>query len=177
GGVGVGVGGGLRGAALLSAVLARLFQPVARRCLGITGRLGADNLVRAPGRTGLVIAALAAGVALVMETAGVIRSIRLALRDWVREAIPADLVVTAGSPVSAGGQGLPLTETLGARIRKMPGVEAVLPARVRRQLFRDTQVRMMAVSAAEVHRAAARRPRIKTAPLYRALGERPDGAL
>src|SRR5262249_3316021 len=105
------------------------------------------------------------------------RSSRLALRDWVREAIPADLVVTAGSPVSAGGQGLPLTETLGARIRKMPGVEAVLPARARPQLFRATQVRMVGVSAGEVPRAAAKRPRIKTAPLYRALGERPDGAL
>jgi putative ABC transport system permease protein len=162
---------------LLSAVLARLLQPVARRCLGVTGRLAADNLVRAPGRTGLVIAALAAGVGLVTETAGVIRSNRVALGDWVQEAIPADLVITAGSPVSAGGQSLPLTEALGARIRKMPGVEAVLPARVRRQLFRDTQILMTAVDAGEVYRAASKRPRIKRAGLYRALSERPDGAL
>src|SRR5262249_32616745 len=69
-GGGLAVLGALLATPLLSAALARLFQPVARRCLGITGRLGADNLVRAPGRTGLVIAALAAGVALVMETAG-----------------------------------------------------------------------------------------------------------
>jgi putative ABC transport system permease protein len=177
GGLGLVVVSTLLATPLLSAALARLLQPVARRCLGVAGRLAADNLVRAPGRTGLVIAALAAGVGLVTETAGVIRSNRLALHDWVRQAIPADLVITAGSPVSAGGQSLPLTEALGARIRKLAGVEAVLPARVRRQLFRDTQVLMMAVNAGEVFRAAAKRPRVKTAGLYRALSERPDGAL
>jgi putative ABC transport system permease protein len=36
---------------------------------------------------------------------------------------------------------------------------------------------MMAVNAGEVSRAAARRPRVKTAGQYRALAERPDGAL
>jgi putative ABC transport system permease protein len=162
---------------LFSAVLARLLQPLTRRSLGIAGRLAADNLVRAPARTGLVIAALAAGVGLVMQTAGVIRSIRTTLRAWVKDSIPADLIITAGSPVSAGGQGVPLTEELGARIRTMPGVAAVLPMRARRQLFRDTQVLMMAVDAGAVYHAAAQRPRIKTTALYKALSERPDGAL
>jgi putative ABC transport system permease protein len=177
GGLGLVVVSTLLATPLLSAVLARLLLPLARGCLGVTGRLAADNLVRAPGRTGLVIAALAAGVGLVTETAGVIRSNRVALRDWVQQAIPADLVITAGSPVSAGGQSLPLTEALGAQIRKMAGVEAVLPSRVRRQLFRDTQILMVAVNASEVYRATASRPRIKTAERYRALNERPDGAI
>jgi putative ABC transport system permease protein len=177
GGLGLVVLSALLATPLLAAALARLLRPVARRCLGVTGRLAADNLERAPGRTGLVIAALAAGVGLVTETAGVIRSNRVTLRGWVQDAVPADLVITAGSPVSAGGQSLPLTEALGARLQKMPGVEAVLPARVRRQLFRDTQVLMMAVDASAFYRAAATRTRIKRADLYRALGERPDGAL
>ncbi len=177
GGLGLVVLSALLATPLLSAALARLLQPVARRCLGLAGRLAADNLVRAPGRTGVVIAALAAGVGLVMETAGVIRSNREALHDWVQQAVPADLVILAGSPVSAGGQSAPLTEALGERIRKMPGVEAVLPARVRRQLFRDTQILLTAVDAAAVARAVEKRPRVKTAGLYRALSARPDGAL
>src|SRR5207244_12999346 len=49
---------------LLAAGAARLLGPVAR-LLGIEARLAADNLARSPGRTGLVIASLAAGVALV----------------------------------------------------------------------------------------------------------------
>ncbi|HYT93569.1 MAG TPA: FtsX-like permease family protein, partial [Gemmataceae bacterium] len=176
-GLGLVVLGALLATPLLTAVLARLLQPLSRHCLGIEGRLAADNLVRAPGRTGLVIAALAAGVGLVMETAGVIRSNRIALRDWVKEAIAADLIVTAGSPVSAGGQSLPLSETLGARIRQMAAVEAMLPARMRHQFFRDTQILMVAVNANEVYRAVAQRPGIKGVEEYRALSERPDGVI
>ncbi|HYT93143.1 MAG TPA: FtsX-like permease family protein, partial [Gemmataceae bacterium] len=115
GGLGLVVLSALLATPALTAVLARLLQPLARRCLGIEGRLAADNLVRAPGRTGLVIAALAAGVALVMQTAGIIRSNRIALREWVRESIASDLIVTAGSPVSAGGQSLPMDEALGVK--------------------------------------------------------------
>src|SRR5262249_28816915 len=59
---------------LLTALAARLLHPIVRRCFGLEGRLAADNLVRAPGRTGIVIAALAAGVALFMQTAGTIKS-------------------------------------------------------------------------------------------------------
>src|SRR5262249_43939898 len=94
--------GALVAAPLVTAGLARLMQPVARRFFPITWRLAADNLVRAPGRTGLVIAALAAGVALVTQTYGTIVSNRTALSDWVQEYIAADLIVGAGSPVGAG---------------------------------------------------------------------------
>jgi putative ABC transport system permease protein len=59
----------------------------------------------------------------------------------------------------------------------MSGVETVLPARVCRQLFRDTQILMTAVNANEVYRVAVKRPGVKTAELYRALGDRPDGVL
>ena len=59
-------------APLLAAGIARLLQPIVRIAFGLEARLAADNLVRAPGRTGLVITALAAGVAMVLQTAGVI---------------------------------------------------------------------------------------------------------
>src|SRR5204862_3059320 len=120
GGLGLVVLSALLATPAITAVLARLLQPVARRCLGIEGRLAADNLVRAPGRTGLVIAALAAGVALVMQTAGIIRSNRVALRDWVQESIAADLVVTSGSPVSSGGRGQPMDPNLRQQLKAVP---------------------------------------------------------
>jgi putative ABC transport system permease protein len=44
----------------------------------------ADNLLQSPGRTGMVISALAAGVSPVMQTTGTIRSNRAALRDGCR---------------------------------------------------------------------------------------------
>src|SRR5206468_6929004 len=94
--------------ALCAAVCARLLRPPAQRLFPVEGRLAADNLVRAPGRTGLVIAAVAACVALMVHTAGTIRSTETAVAGWLRRAVTADLVVTAGGPVSATGQTLPM---------------------------------------------------------------------
>ena len=54
---------------LIAGTLGRLLQPVARRLLSLEGRLASDNLVSSPGRTGLVIAALAATGALIVMTA------------------------------------------------------------------------------------------------------------
>ena len=47
----------------------------------IEWRIAADNLIRAPGRTGTVIGALAAGVCLICLTAGIIRTQRDAIRE------------------------------------------------------------------------------------------------
>src|SRR5262249_39654851 len=66
--------GALTATPFLAALAARLLQPAARLLLGIEGRLAVDNLARSPGRTGLVVAALAAGVALLFQTAGVTQS-------------------------------------------------------------------------------------------------------
>jgi putative ABC transport system permease protein len=110
--------GALLATPLLAAVASRLVQPLARRFLGIEGRLAADNLVRAPARTGLVIAAVAAGVSLVMQTAGTIRSNREAFLDWAEKYIVADVVISAGSPVSAG-QEKHMDPRLGAQFQDL----------------------------------------------------------
>ncbi len=145
--------GSLWASPFFAAFAARLIQPLARRFLGIEWRLAADNLVRSPGRTGLVIGALAAGVSLVVQTAGTIRSNRLALRDWVQQSIAADLIVTSGSPVGAGGQSLPMDARLAENIKaQLPGiVEAALPTRYRKVPFRDTQIFISATEAAQVY--------------------------
>ncbi len=163
---------------LLTASLAWLLQPLARRCLGIEGRLAADNIVRAPGRTGVVIAALAAGVALVMQTAGVIRSNRQALRDWVQESIAADLVVTSDSPVSSGNRGQPMDPGLRERLKAIPGVEEALPVQLRKQFYRDTQVLLIALNAADYYHTDTHRPQaVADVELYRVLSAAADGVL
>jgi putative ABC transport system permease protein len=72
---------------LLTDLAARLLQPLSRRLLSVAERLAVDNLSRAPGRTGLVIGALAAGVALMIETAGLIHSNEIAMHDWVQDTM------------------------------------------------------------------------------------------
>src|SRR5205807_596544 len=174
GGLGLVVVSTLLATPLLTALFARLLQPLARRLLGIEGRLAADNLVRAPGRTGLVIAALAAGVALVMQTAGTIRSNRISLREWVQESIAADLIVSSGSPVSAGGQSLPMSEAVGDKLRAVPGVAAALPVRMHRQYFRDTQILMIALNTGDFYATDSQRsPTVMGLDLYKEMSARP----
>jgi putative ABC transport system permease protein len=163
---------------LLAAAVARAMQPLARRCFPVEGRLAADNLVRAPGRTGLVIAALAAGVALVLQTAGTLRSNRQAVRDWVRDYIAADLIVTAGSPVGASGQSQPMTLALGQEIAKLPGVEAALPLRFRKVDYHNTRVFLNAANVGDYYRVDKKRPvPARGLELYRQLSEQPGGAI
>lgn len=172
--------GSLWASPFFAAFAARLIQPLARRFLGIEWRLAADNLVRSPGRTGLVIGALAAGVSLVVQTAGTIRSNRLALRDWVQASIAADLIVTSGSPVGAGGQSLPMDEGLGRSIRKQLAdkVEAVVPTRFRKVPYRDTQVFIAAMETDQVHAIQTKR-HIKSGDVhnFKLVSERRDAVI
>jgi putative ABC transport system permease protein len=100
------------------------------------GRLAADTRVRAPARTGLVIGALAAGVALIVQTTGSIRSNRDALTSWIHESIAADLIVISRPLNAASGQPQPMDPALRLNLeqpvrsraqRQLGGVLATLP--------------------------------------------------
>jgi putative ABC transport system permease protein len=170
GGMGVACTGALLSTPFFARLAAVLLQPFARRYFPIEWRLGADNLLRAPGRTGMVIGALAAGVALVMQTAGTIRSNRLALRDWVKESIGADIIVTAGSLVGAGGTGVAMDPSVGEQLAALPGVEGVLPVRFLKVLWREKQIGMFAFDADRAYPLeSARGVKTKEVELYKIL--------
>jgi putative ABC transport system permease protein len=120
---------GLVATPLLAVWVGRLVQPFFGLFLGLEGRLAADNLARSPGRTGLVVAALSATTALMVQTAGFIHSSETAVLRWLDESVAADLLVTAGAPLTAPGQVLPMSEAVTARLRSLPQVDAVLGVR------------------------------------------------
>lgn len=91
---------------ILTSIIAFLSQPLTRRFLGVEARLAADNLLRAPARTGLVIGAVAAGVALMVQTAGLIRSNEEAILAWIGDTIRADAFITSGGPLTGSGQNI-----------------------------------------------------------------------
>lgn len=178
GGLGLVVVAALLATPFLTAFLARLIQPIVRQFFGIEARLAADNIVRSPGRTGLVIAALAAGVALVMQTSGMIGSNRQTLREWVKDSVGCDLIVTSGGAVNAGGQTEPMKEALGDEIRKIPNVEAVLPVKISKQPYRDTQICMLGMEAAWYYKLdSVRLPEYHDLSHFKALSECQDGAI
>jgi putative ABC transport system permease protein len=163
---------------LITAALARALQPAIRVLCGLEVRLAADNLVRYPGRTGIVIAALAAGVALFVQTAGAICSNRSAIRQWVEDSIAADLCVTSGSPVSAGGGKKPMSPELGTAIEQIPGVERAMGVQIRKPYFRDTQILMLVLNATDYFKMdAEREARIAGLELYRQMADTPDTAI
>lgn len=170
--------GALIASPFFAALGARLIAPLVRCYGGIEWRLAADNLVRSPGRTGLVIGALAAGVSLVVQTAGTIRSNRVALRDWVRNSIPADLIVTRGGISGGGGQVQSMQPKLAEEIEALPGVARALPLRVRDIDFRDTKVRLVAIDSAHAVQAEkSRHTQPAEIALYHRLFETPNGVL
>lgn len=170
--------GALLASPFFSGLIARILQPFVRRSLGIEWRLAADNIVRSPGRTGLVIGALAAGVSLVVLTAGIICSNREAARTWLDDYIAADLLVTSGSPVGAGGQTQPMSAELIDEVRRFDGVEAVMPVRVRKIPFHGTQVMMLACDAGVLYSAEKpRKKKVKEIELFKEMDETPHSIL
>ncbi len=144
--------GALAATPLVASTLARFLQPVSRRLLGLEGRLAADNLVRAPGRTGLVIAALAATSALLVQTAGFIHSTESTLVGWIDDKIAADLFILSGNSLSSAG--LPMDQVVGDRLRADPRVRAVLPVRGHQLTFRNRIVVLLALDVTAMQQAS-----------------------
>ncbi len=161
---------------LLAAAVARRLQPAARRWLGPAARLALDNLVRSPGRTGLVITTLAAGVALFVQTSGFIASNERAIQAWVEHSVSGDLFVTSGGPLSISGQNLPMAEGIRRRLEEACPKAQVVPIRFRyldwQRCGRPSRVLLCAVDAERYYAANQdRSPTLPDLDLYRRLSE------
>jgi putative ABC transport system permease protein len=176
------IGVGLLAIPSVATGAARLIQGLARAFPSIGARIAMDNVVSAPGRTGLVVAALAASVALLLMTGGLIRSNEAAVRSWVDETIGGDLFVTAGGPLSASGQTLPMDETTVRNVQQVLPEALVAAVRFRYLDYRHDgdadRVLLTALDPATLY--TANKDRDTPFPgleLYRKLAEEPDGAL
>jgi putative ABC transport system permease protein len=149
---------GVAATPLLARVVGRLVQPVFRHLLGLEGRLAADNLVRSPGRTGIVIAALAATGALMVQTAGFLRSTEVAIRTWIDEKIAADLFISSGSATTSASNALAMREDIRQELLGVRGVEAVLPIRSHRVSFNNFRVYLIALDMDTFDRAGQHQP-------------------
>jgi putative ABC transport system permease protein len=154
---------------LLARLVGAVVQPLFRHLFGLEGWLAADNLTRSPGRTGIVIGAVAATGALLIGIAGFIRSTQVAVRGWIDQSIAADLFVTCGGSLHTASLTQPMDEKVGEQLRTLPGVDAVLGIHFHLLDFRDRIVFMLAVDAdafrdtpgRQVARNLARYPRLK----------------
>ena len=116
--------GMLLSAPIFVAMTVRVLQPILKYVLSIEARLAADNLLRSPGRTGLVIGALGAGVAVMIQTAGVGKSNEEPVKAWLDEVIQAEQFISTGSVTEAITSMSPADGTLVDEVIKLPGVES-----------------------------------------------------
>jgi putative ABC transport system permease protein len=178
GGLGLVLVAALVACPLCTTLAATAIRPLARRFFPIAWRLAADNLLQAPGRTGMVIGALAAGVSLVMQTAGVIQSNRASLRAWIQDSIAADVIITAGTTIGGGGHGETMDDEVAQAMRALPEAEAVMCLRMPKIEFRGDTVLLLAVDAGLASRMhQSRLPGSVETELYRRLDEVTDGVL
>lgn len=171
--------GALLAAPLLAQLGARALLPVSRRFFPIEWRIAADNLIRAPARTGMVIGALAAGVCLIVETAGIIHSNREAVREWVDKAMACDIIISSGSPVGSGGQNEAMKEEWREELLQIDGIEDVLPTRQSFEIkFRDAHIGLTTIVADRAyHLEKHRGVKHDNLELYKALAEEPNAVI
>jgi putative ABC transport system permease protein len=140
--------------------LVSLFQPIIRATCGVTMRLAFDNLTRAPGRTGVVIGALGAGVAMMFQTAGVGRSNEEPVVDWIGQVVQADYFVLAGTMTTANSSNSPMSVNIVRELKAMPAVEQTVGIRYSRPEYNGTVVYLIAIDAEPY--ASATRARVPT---------------
>lgn len=169
---------------LVTSLAAWLLGPVARRLVGIEGRLAVDNLIRTPRRTGLVIGVLAASVALLMQTGGVIKSNENVLGTWLDHTVVPDLIITSGEALTVSGQNQPMTNETGQRILEAvdkPG-SRVMSACLRNVLWRkdgkQSTILVIGLDARTYYEAnTERQSPIPNLDLFKQLSQSPHGAL
>lgn len=138
------------------AALVRFLRPLVRATFPFELRLAFDNLSRAPGRTGVVIGALGAGVALMFQTAGVGRSNEEPVVVWIAQVVQADHFVFSGNMTAANSSNSPMVATVRDDLKALPGVEDVMSIRYARPEFNGTIVYLVALDVttyAETSRA------------------------
>lgn len=150
----------LLSAPILVHLIVSFFQPLVRATCPISVRLAFDNLLRAPGRTGVVIGALGAGVAMMFQTAGVGRSNEEPVVAWIQQVVQADHFVFSGNMTAANSSNSPMASSVAQDLRALPSVDRVMTIRYARPEYNGTIIYLIAVDAVDY--AKATRDRVPT---------------
>ncbi len=147
----------LLAAPIFVGLFVRLLHPLLRRTLPIEARLAADNLTRSPGRTGVVIGALGAGVAVMIQTAGVGKSNEEPFVAWLDQMIQADQYVFSDNLMSATWSQAPMEPRVVEQLRTVPGVDRATGLRFVHPEYNGTIVFLIALDCRTFADAVASR--------------------
>jgi putative ABC transport system permease protein len=145
--------GMLLSAPIVVGTLVSILQPVVRVTCPISVRLAFDNMLRAPGRTGVVIGALGAGVAMMFQTAGVGRSNEEPIVTWIAQVVQADHFVFSGNMTAANSSNAPMSPSVASELRSLEPVDRVMTIRYSRPEFNGTVICVVAMDAVDYAKA------------------------
>jgi putative ABC transport system permease protein len=116
-----------------------------RRWLGFAGRLAIDRLVRIPAQLALAAGVLGLGLGLMIMAGTLARSFEESVLDFIRHQVRADLVVA--STATTGWIEAPLDESVGERLRALPGVARVERLRLAEYGYRGARISLDSLDA------------------------------
>lgn len=158
----------LLAAPIFVSVVVAIVNPMLRRVLPIEARLAADNLTRAPGRTGVVIGALGAGVAVMLQTAGVGKSNEVPIIEWLNRMVRADQYVFGGDFATGLSSQSPMEPRVVEDLRRLPGIAMSTGLRFARPEYNGTIIYLLVVDTDPFSEHLGRRsdlPSLKILPL------------
>lgn len=124
--------------------IAAICQRLLPRWFGVSGRVAAAGLRRAPGRTGITVGVIAVSLTLAVMLSSVANSFQESFRSWF--TLVGDLVVSAVG-TEGGWLESPLSADVGEIIGDVPGVAHVETYRaLQGQEFRGARIAVVAVS-------------------------------
>ncbi|MDQ3914025.1 MAG: ABC transporter permease [Actinomycetota bacterium] len=107
----------------------KALRPVFARAFGTTGRLAADGLEKNPGRTSVTVGSLVLTLGLVIGVGGAVQSFDHQFRDFAAHWYSQPLYVQTNSYSGGVESDQPLSGRFLAPLRRVEGVDNVLPFR------------------------------------------------
>src|SRR5205807_2402214 len=119
---------------------------------------------------GVVVGALAAGVALMFQIAGIGKSNEERVFDWLDRVISADFFVICGDLNSSTSM-VPMQPDVAERLKELPGVEGTMTIRYTQPEYNGQQVCMTAQDARIYHDSNRNRSQLPLLHLFTKLTE------
>lgn len=141
--------------------LKRLLAGPLGRLLGAPGRIAAENAERRLDRSTLTVGALMVAVSASVAMGSWGQSLERSALAWLDRALPADLYVTAGSPV-ADQHNVPFRPEVMEVIEALPGVRESYPVRTVTLDVKDRRIQLISLDVEDYFEAITRK---KMAPL------------
>ena len=126
---------------LLQASSRLLRRPLAK-LFGVTGLLAADNLVREGVRAVVTVAALMVGLSLALASSTFVNGFEISVDTWLRQAVPADLLISGSGPVNQSN--IPLPAALKQELMRLPFGMDIESVNVRKLTMFDRRITLLA---------------------------------